>query len=70
MQTYFSLRTLAFDYLFDHAAVNISEPPIDAIVVERQLFRVEAKEVENGGVKIVNCGDFATTRRPKSSVVP
>jgi hypothetical protein len=39
--------TLAFHYLFDHAAVDVRQTPVDAVVIKGQLFMIEPQQVEN-----------------------
>jgi len=41
---------------FDHSAVHVGEATFDSIVIEAQAFVIEAQNVENGGVEIVNAG--------------
>ena len=42
------------DDLPDHLPVNIGQPPLDPIVVKRQLLVVQAQQVQDGGVEIMH----------------
>ena len=42
----------------DDVAVDIGEASFDAVVVPRQSLMVEAKQVQNGGVKIMHGDDI------------
>jgi hypothetical protein len=43
-------------HVFDHMTVDIGEPAIEAVVIEGQALMVEAQEVEDGGVEIIDGG--------------
>ena len=42
--------------VFDHVPMHIREPAVDAVVVERELLVVDAEEVQDGGVDVVDFG--------------
>src|SRR5262249_58512043 len=37
-----------------HVAVHVGQPALDAVVVERQALVIDAEQVQDGGVKIVD----------------
>ena len=41
-------------HFFNHVAVDVGEAALDAVVVEGELFMVEAEEMKHGGVQVVN----------------
>ncbi len=38
----------------DHTTVNVCQPALGTVVVVRELFMVQAEQVQNGGVKVVD----------------
>ncbi len=40
-------------HLFDHVAFHVREAALDAVVLEGEAFVIEAEEVEDGGVEVV-----------------
>jgi hypothetical protein len=44
-------------HVFDDAAFDVGEAAFDAVVVERQSFVIEAQQVEDGGVEVVDGAD-------------
>ena len=47
-------RGLSGEGLVDHFAVDVRQPPLDAVVVVRQLLMIKAEQVEHGGVEVLH----------------
>src|SRR5438132_1359293 len=45
--------------LANHVPVHIRQPPVDAVMAERQARVVDAKQVQNGGMDIVHLREVA-----------
>ena len=54
----------------NHAAGHDRQPFGAAVVQERQLLVVEAQQVQDRGVDVVDVGLFSMAYRPISSVAP
>ena len=38
----------------NHSTVHISEPSLDAVVIEGEFFVIDSEEVQDGGVEVVD----------------
>src|SRR4051812_9097110 len=51
--------------VFDHLAVNVGEPEVAALEPVGELFVIEAKQMENGGLQIVDMNFVAGNGKPE-----
>ena len=49
---------LACNYIVNHMAVYVGESPLNAIVIERETFMMQAKHMQDGGMEIINGGNI------------
>jgi hypothetical protein len=47
------MRSISRQHLGDHLAFHVREAALDAVVLEGEALEVEAEEVEDGGVEVV-----------------